>query len=61
MVRLIKIAIFWPTEGNHFCVTPNDCRRQPSVFKQVKNVLVPPYLTAPPKLLLWIRHWSAVY
>ena len=56
MVRLIKIAIFWPTEGNHFCVTPNDCRRQPSVFKQVKNVLVPPYLTAPPKLLLWIRH-----
>ena len=27
MVRPTKIATFWPTKGNHFCVTPNDCRR----------------------------------
>jgi len=28
-------------------MTPNDCRRQPLVFKQVKTFLASPYLTAP--------------
>jgi len=28
----MKIATFWPTKGNHCCVTPKDCRRQPLVF-----------------------------
>jgi len=38
----------WPTKRNHFCVIPNDCRRQPLVFKQVKTFLAPPYLSAIP-------------
>jgi len=49
IVRPTKIATFWPTKGNHFCVTPNDCRRQTLVFKQVKTFLAPPSLTAPPQ------------
>jgi len=57
IVRPTKIPPFWPTKGNRFCVKPNDCRRQPLAFKQVKTFLAPPYLTAlPPKRLVWIRH-----
>jgi len=48
IVRQTKIATFWPTKDNLFCVTHNDCRRQPLVFKQVKTFLPPPNLTAHP-------------
>ena len=48
IVRLTKIVTFLVCKGNHFCVTPNDCRRQSRVFKQVNYFLSPPYLTAPP-------------
>jgi len=41
-------------------VTHNDCHRQPLVFEQVKTFLSPPNLTAPPKRLVWIRHWLEV-
>ena len=44
-----KIALFWPTNDNLFCVTPNACRKQTLVFQQVKTFLAtaPPNLTAP--------------
>jgi len=47
IVRPTKIATFWPTNGNHFCVTPNDCRRQTLVFKQVKPSWRPPIWLPP--------------
>ena len=40
---------------NHFYVIPDDCRRH-LVFKQVNTFLAPPYLSSPPKRLIWIRH-----
>ena len=55
IVRPTKIVTFWPTKGNHLCVTPNDCRRQTLVFKQVKT-LASPNSTAHPKRLIWIHH-----
>jgi len=47
IVRPRKIATYWPTKDNLLCVTPNDCRRQPLVFKQVKTFLAPLNLIAP--------------
>jgi len=47
IVRPKKVATVWPTNGNHFFVTPNEFRRKPLVFKEVKNFLVPPIWLAP--------------
>jgi len=57
IVRPTNIATFWPAKDSLFCVTHNDCRRQPLLFKQVRTFLAPPNLTAAPKRLVWIRHW----
>jgi len=48
IVRPTKIATFRATKGNQFCVTHNDCRRQPLIFKLVKTFLAPIYFTASP-------------
>jgi len=49
IVRPTKIATFWPTKDNHFCVTPNDCCREPLVFKQAKTFLAPLFDFLPPQ------------
>ena len=56
IVRPTKIVTSWSAKGNHFCVTPNGCRRQTLVFKQVKTFLAPPNSTDDLKRLIWIRH-----
>ena len=43
-----KSSHFLAYKWNHFSVTPNDCRRQPLVFKQVKT-FCPPLFNSPPQ------------
>jgi len=43
-------------KNNHFCVTPNDCRRQLWVFKQVMES---PCLTVSAKRPGWIPYSSS--
>jgi len=42
------MTTLWPTKGNIFCVIPNDCRRQPFVFKANEYLFVAPQFDFPP-------------
>jgi len=43
IVRPTKTVTFWPTKGNLFCMTLNEFRRRPLVFKQMTAFLPPSY------------------
>ena len=56
-----KNTHFLTYKSNHFCVIPNDCRKQHLVFKQVNTFLAPPIWLPPPKFLVWIRFFISGY
>ena len=54
-IQPTKLAPILIRRGNHFCVIPNDCHREPGVFEQVKTFLAPPPTWLPhPKRLVWV-------